>query len=96
MPMAQSPSHDPKNGRGWEGGLAGMMDQGFMEAVVTLPGFKLKISNICTKLPPFKYRYTEESLGRGQRVLGRKQGGSTCSGAQPSTQGPSLSTKEGP
>ena len=70
--MAQSPSHDPKNGRGRECGLAGMMDQGFMEAVVTLPGFKLKISNICTKLPHFKYRYTEESLGRGQRVLGKE------------------------
>ena len=50
------------------------MDQGFMEAVVTLPGFKLKISNICTKLPPFKYRYTEQSLGRGQRVLGKEAG----------------------
>lgn len=38
--MAQSPSHDPDNGWGWEGGQAGTMDQGFMEAVVTLLGFK--------------------------------------------------------
>ena len=40
MPMAQSPSHDPNNGWEQEGGQAGTIDQGFMEAVVTLPGFK--------------------------------------------------------